>query len=168
MRYQELAGILNAFGHYQWNDLLFLPWARAYFWWFEQALHSVNPAISLPYWDYTSQEAIDKGLPSMFTGDDYVNSAGEAKPNPLKMAAYKYPFQTFREVKADTSLLSKAADLLPAVYASDTFVDFSLSVYPVDILSHSYLGDTSANTHSTSYDPVFWFTHCQLDHMWWQ
>ncbi len=167
-QYQQLSAILNQFGHYQWNDLLFLPWARAYFWWFEQALRSVSQDISLPYWDYTSDEAIAHGLPDLFTDKEYVTANGETQANPLLMASYKYPFVTFRELQADTALLQRAAGLLPEVNSKANFVDFSLAVYPIDILSHSYLGGSSANTHSTSYDPVFWFTHCQLDHMWWQ
>lgn len=167
-RYQELSSILNEFGHYQWNDLLFLPWARAYFWWFEQALRSVSPGITLPFWDYTSQQALEEGLPTMFTDTTYMDGNGESQPNPLLVADYKYPFTTYREVKDNTDLLKKASELLPAVNGQTNFIDFSLSVYPVDILSHSYLGGSSANTHSTSYDPVFWFTHCQLDHLWWQ
>lgn len=167
-QYQQLSAILNQFGHYEWNDLLFLPWARAYFWWFEQALRSVSQDITLPYWDYTSDEAIADGLPDLFTAKEYVTANGETKANPLFAASYKYPFVTFRQLQDNTSLLQKAADLLTGVNAQTTFIDFSLSVYPVDILSHSYLGGSSANTHSTSYDPVFWFTHCQLDHMWWR
>lgn len=167
-RYQQLSAILNQYGHYEWNDLLFLPWARAYMWWFEQALRSVAPGISLPYWDYTSDEAIAGGLPDLFTREEYLSADGSIKANPLLMADYKYPFHSYRELKADTSLLQQAAALLPGVNAQTGFVDFSLAVYPVDILSHSYLGGSSANTQSTSYDPVFWFTHCQLDHLWWQ
>ena len=52
--------------------------------------------------------------------------------------------------------------------AETDFVNFSMAIYPVDIFSHSYVGGSLANTHSTAYDPLFWFTHCQLDHFWWQ
>lgn len=167
-QYQHLAAILTEFGHYEWNDLLFLPWARAYFWWFEQALRDISSGISLPYWDYTSDRAIAEGLPELFTDETYTNAEGETQTNPLLMANYKYPFTTYREVKTNTDLLQKAANLLPQVSNQTSFIDFSLSVYPVDILSHSYLGGSSANPNSASYDPVFWFTHCQLDHLWWQ
>lgn len=167
-KYQELSAILDAFGHYQRTDLLFLPWARAYFWWFEQALRTVNPDVSLPYWDYTSQTAIEQGLPTLFTAETYVNANGATVENPLLKAKYLYPFDTYREVKPNTSLLADAARLVPGAMTKDNFVDFSMAIYPVDIFSHSYVGGSLANTHSTAYEPLFWFTHCQLDHFWWQ
>ena len=167
-QYQELAAILGAFGHYQRNDLLFLPWARTYFWWFEQALQKVNPTVSLPYWDYTSEQAIEEGLPALFTDATYVNGDGEEKPNPLLEGDYLYPFKTFREVSDNQAKLRVGASLKGPAMAQKDFVSFSLDIYQVDITGHIYVGGSIANTHSTSYDPLFWFTHCQLDHMWWQ
>lgn len=167
-QYQELAAILMSFGHYQRNDLLFLPWARAYFWWFERALQKVNPTVSLPYWDYTSQQAIEGGLPALFTDATYVNSAGEVKPNPLLEGNYRYPFKTYREVSEAQDKLKVGAALKGPAMAQKDFVSFSLDIYKVDITGHMYVGGSIANTHSTTYDPLFWFTHCNLDHMWWQ
>jgi tyrosinase len=37
----------------------FLPWHREYLYRFEQALQSVNPNVTLPYWDWTQAEALD-------------------------------------------------------------------------------------------------------------
>ncbi len=167
-RYQELASILMNFGHYQRNDLLFLPWARSYFWWFEKALQSVVPGVALPYWNYTSEQAIEEGLPNLFTEPTYTNREGVVKPNPLLEGYYKYPFKTYREVSDSTKKLQAGADLLVPAMAQKDFVSFSLDVYKVDITGHMYVGGSIANTHSTTYDPLFWFTHCNLDHMWWQ
>lgn len=176
--YQTHAGILQSDGHYQRNDMLFLPWARAYFFNFERALQAVSrkrkTTITLPYWDYTSKRALKYGLPKLFSEPYYERKLkGKTKgfevvPNPLYQAEYTIPFQTYREVNESTSLLQKAGKLAKAAFKASNFIDFGSSIYTADIMSHSYIGGSSANTATTSYDPVFWFTHCQLDHFWWQ
>jgi len=166
-RYQELANILITQGHYQRNDLLFLPWARAYFYEFEQALRSIDAKVSLPYWDYTSAQAITDGIPSILADETYsVN--GQSLANPLFKARYKFPLQTFRDVSDSTKPLLAAVPVREEAMTRDNFVDFSLSIYPVDIISHVYIGGSSKDTNTAAYDPIFWFTHCQLDHMWYQ
>lgn len=178
MAYQEHAGILQSDGHYQRNDMLFLPWARAYFYNFERALQAVTrrrkQTVTLPYWDYTSKRAVKYGLPKLFS-EPYYERKGkggskviEVMPNPLYQAEYIIPFQTYREVNESTSLLEKAGKLAKAAFKQSNFIDFGTSIYATDIVSHSYIGGSSANTATTSYDPIFWFTHCQLDHFWWQ
>lgn len=168
-RYQQLANILITQGHYQRNDLLFLPWARAYFYEFEQALRKVDPLVSLPYWDYTSKKAIAFGIPPVIADETYLVN-GEKVTNPLFKAQYKFPLQTYREVNTSTKSLLAAVPVRNEAMAQDNFIDFSLSIYPVDIISHVYIGGSSKDTNTAAYDPIFWFTHCQLDHMWdqWQ
>ena len=167
--YQEQAGILQHNGHYQRNDMLFLPWARAYFFNFERVLQQVSTqSIMLPYWNYTSAQAIAEGLPKIFAEPLYQNLAKELVPNPLYQANYIIPLKTFREVNDNTSLLEKAQKSAQIALKVQDFIDFGTSIYTTDILSHSYLGGSVANSETTSYDPIFWFTHCQLDHFWWQ
>ena len=166
--YQEIANILITQGHYQRNDLLFLPWARAYFWWFEQALRAMVPGVSLPYWDYTSVTAVEEGIPDCLSQPYYTNEDGVQAENPLYCAKYKYPLQTYREVPDTTNLLAAAALAVEPAMLKTNFVAFSTNIYPVDIFSHKYIGGSSLDTHTAAYDPIFWFTHCQLDHFWWQ
>lgn len=167
-RYQELANILITLGHYQRNDLLFLPWARAYFYTFEQALRTVEPSVTLPWWDYTCQKAIEEGIPALLSDESYVDANGQTQANPLFQAAYKFPVKTYREVADSTAALSSAVPVKEAAMSQSEFVNFSVGIYPVDIISHVYIGGSSANTNTAAYDPIFWFTHCQLDHFWWQ
>ncbi|MDF1698604.1 MAG: tyrosinase family protein [Saprospiraceae bacterium] len=182
MMYQEKASILISDGHYQRNDMLFLPWARAYFADFEQALQNVfpdaKPSIALPYWDYTSKKAIARGIPSLLADEYYEtvekNEKGKKhkviKKNPLHHATYTLPLQTFREEKKNTVLLRAARKCAKTALRSKDFVTFGTSIYLADIQSHIYIGGSSGNTNTTSFDPIFWFTHCQLDHFWfkWQ
>lgn len=167
--YQEQASILITYGHYQRNDLLFLPWVRAYIHSFEQALQTVDATLTMPYWDYTSTDAIKRGIPPLLADTTYEDN-GKELPNPLYQANYKFPLQTFRAEQAETTALKAAVPLLQNALAETSFVDFSLAIYQVDIASHIYIGGSAKNTETTAYDPIFWFTHCQLDHFWaqWQ
>jgi tyrosinase len=41
------------------NTAAFLPWHREYGYRFEEALQSVNPNVTIPYWDWTDPTALD-------------------------------------------------------------------------------------------------------------
>lgn len=163
--YQNCAGILPRLGHTDRNDLLFLPWARAYFNTFELLLRTKVPTVTLPYWDYTSQTAQSEGIP------DFVAEplTAEGEPNPLYRALWSRPLYTFREAQ-DPAALAQAARLADAAFLNADFVNFSTSIWLVDISSHGWIGGSAASVETTAYDPLFWFSHCNLDRFWdtWQ
>lgn len=163
--YQNCAGILPRFGHTDRNDLLFLPWARAYFNAFELLLRTKVPTVTLPYWDYTSDTAQRNGLP------DFVAEplTGERQPNPLYRSLWSLPLYTFRRTQ-DPAELAGAAALADAAFLNSDFLGFSTSIWLVDIASHSWIGGSAGSVETTSFDPLFWFSHCNLDRFWdqWQ
>jgi len=163
--YQSFAGILNEYGHTGQNDLLFLPWARAYFYEFESLLRSKVDSIALPYWDYTGVPARKEGLPRIVR--DEMTETGE--PNPLYRAEWSMPLLTFRS-PGPPEALGEAARLESAAMELKSFVEFSTNIWPADIVTHIWLGGTSRNTATTAFDPIFWFSHCNLDRFWdsWQ
>ena len=164
-QYQEFASILVQYGHTLQNDLLFLPWARAYFNEFELLLRTKVESVTLPYWDYTSKTSQEQGLPSTI-GDPLIE---EGESNPLYRAEWSQPLYTFRQTMPPPAL-AEAARLAEQGFALDNFVDFSASIWQADIFTHIWLGGSSRSTPTTAFDPVFWFSHCNLDRFWdqWQ
>ena len=75
------------------NFRLFLPWHRAYLYWFEKYLQDAqrDTTITVPWWDWSSEESRREGIPKAFSE---VTVGGE--PNPL------YTFRV--EVPAHVSL----------------------------------------------------------------
>lgn len=51
---------------------LFLPWHREFVYRFEQALRSVNPDVTIPYWDWTNPDALN-----VIFQDDFMGPNGE-------------------------------------------------------------------------------------------
>jgi tyrosinase len=57
---------------------LFLPWHRAYLYFFELALRDRVPQAMLPWWDWTSSVSHRSGLPAL-----YARARVDGKANPL-------------------------------------------------------------------------------------
>lgn len=164
-QYQRFAGILINYGQTDQNDLLFLPWARAYFNEFELLLRTKVDSVTLPYWDYTGDVAHKQGLPEIVSNPE----TAEGNPNPLYRALWTQPLYTFR-TPGDPKLLAETTKLAEEAFAFSDFVDFSTNIWRTDIVTHLWIGGSSRSTGTTAFDPIFWFSHCNLDRFWdtWQ
>lgn len=49
----------------------FLPWHREYLYRFEEALQAVDPAVTIPYWDWTDPNALDTIFTDNFLGPQW-------------------------------------------------------------------------------------------------
>lgn len=72
-------------GYCNHGNVLFPTWHRLYLVKLEEALQSVPGCeqVMLPYWDETSAESLEKGIPWALTQKDFVLD-GQTIPNPLR------------------------------------------------------------------------------------
>lgn len=157
------------------------PWHRTYLKVFEDALRSVEGCedVTLPYWD------IRKPLPEVlqqppFASYDLPRDPG-AQATPVVTGFFPYTTQR-NDPGTIQELMKDGAPTGFGVYAD---IDLSLkqSTWGASDLNgyqdwsiqahdggHGSIGPTMGNQRVASYDPVFWFYHCNLDRLWlsWQ
>jgi len=163
-------------------DLLFLPWHRAYLYFFERALQDIDGDVSIPWWDWTSDRAHSEGLPPLL--DDRETSGGDE--NPFLGSVVDWEPNLRRAVRAAIPGLITAAgrtlrdpeapDELPRaatmnnILQATTFSDFSNRLENVHGAFHVWMGGAMSQVPAAAYDPVFWVHHCTVDRYWylWQ
>ena len=146
---------------------LFLPWHRAYLYFFEKSLQDRVPGVTLPWWDWTNHA---EGIPG-----PYAKSRAEGKKNPL----FDSPIQpaartgsrltrTVREPGAPERLPS--AQEVERVLANRDFMTFQTEVEDLHDGVHGWVGGSMGEIARSAYDPVFWAHHCMIDRLWylWQ
>ena len=106
--------------------LLFLPWHRAYLYYFELALQSrLGPRFSiqspedtaladlgLPWWDWTSDESHQEGIPTV-----YRQAEVDGRPNPLASARVPVGTDSTAIGVWSDSTLQTVRDVLPGALA---------------------------------------------------
>lgn len=163
-------------------DLLFLPWHRAYLYFFERALQDIDGEVSIPWWDWTSETAHADGLPPLLS--DNQTSGGDE--NPFLHSVVDWDTQLRRLVRREipgiittsgrTLRDPEPADELPRrgtlqdILRARTFADFSNRLENVHGAFHVWVGGAMSQVPAAAYDPVFWVHHCTIDRYWylWQ
>jgi len=155
----------------------FNPWHRVELKEFEDALRSVPGCqdVTLPYWDITTP------LPALLQQPPFVSYTLPADPGanatPPAPGAY-FPYTTQRNEPADIEQNLEVFGVLDDIavslnqslwgaYNVNGYQDFSIQAHDG---GHVSIGPTMADQNVASYDPVFWFYHCNLDRLWlsWQ
>jgi tyrosinase len=174
----------------QHGTLLFLPWHRAYLYFFEQALTDAlrrarddqNVTVSVPWWDWTSSAAHTDGLPAGYLANP------DGKPNPLAagpvtlgegdLAAVRENLPgaitggpspvTIRDPE-DPDELPRTQTVARALKAP-TFSTFSTLLEGIHNGVHGWVGGAMSAVPIAAYDPVFWAHHSMIDRLWylWQ
>jgi tyrosinase len=156
-----------ALGLCQHHNNLFLPWHRAYLYYFEQALQAQEPSVALPWWDWTAYDAIPPAYSDEkdAAGADNVLLGAPITPWAPAQGA---PAQTQRQV-GQSGVQGPPYDLT-YVMAATSYVDFETRLWQIHDTVHVWVGGTMGDPAYAAYDPLFWAHHTMVDRVWriWQ
>jgi tyrosinase len=153
----------------------FLPWHRAYLYFFERALRDQVPDAMLTWWDWRVSATRAGHLPK-----PYVNKTAGGKRNPLFSASVdplalqqggnQVPPVTEREPGAPGAPSLPSYDEVEAVLQLTDFLDFTAQVEGLHNNVHVWVGGHMGQIAYAAFDPIFWAHHCMIDRIWrlWQ
>ena len=173
--YEHWAGIhgLPLPMYCQHGSTLFLPWHRAYLYFFEQYLMDQQSAVRLPWWDWADEQAIPDAYAQPQLPDGSANPLASAPISGIPDREFTQEnvpqvTETFRQPDQDSSL--PGPDDVAAVLALDDFSDFTGQLEQLHNQVHVWAGGTMGLIPLAAYDPIFWAHHTMIDRLWaiWQ
>lgn len=168
--YQYWAGIhgLPLPVYCQHGSDLFLPWHRAYLYFFEKALQDRVPGVTLPWWDWRDHS---KPLPTAYARAR--TEEGRKNPlasSPIQPSGRDQPSEkrTWRQ-PGDPSWLPSAEEVAQ-VRRNRDYLTFQNQLESLHNGVHGFVGGTMGRVATSAYDPIFWAHHCMIDRIWylWQ
>ncbi|MFH9725543.1 tyrosinase family protein [Streptomyces sp. NPDC017254] len=169
----------------------FLPWHRRFLIEFEQALRSVDPTVTLPYWDWT----VDRTSRSSIWAPDFLGGTGRARDGQVTDGAFARSGNRWTitvrvdgrdylrrdlgaggrqlptRAEVDSVLAMETYDTAPWNSSSDGFRNHLEGWRGVNLHNrvHVWVGGQMGTGVSPN-DPVFWMHHAFIDKLWadWQ
>lgn len=166
----------------------FFPWHRYCLYRFELDLQSVDPSVTIPYWDWTT----DRFATSSIWNDDFLGPNGRTSDMQVMSGPFAYStgqwtltvndntrtppymrraFGTLvsslpTSTQVNTSINSRPTyDASPWDGSTSTATYRSYSERPLHNVVHRWVAGTMTQAASPN-DPVFWLHHCMLDRLW--
>jgi tyrosinase len=171
----------------------FLPWHREFLLQFEHLLQTVNPTVTIPYWDFT----VDNSPTSPIFSSIFMGGNGDPNDN---YVVHDGPFQAGPQWKiygdpSSTDLRREFGVFVPSLPTpEDVAAGFGIGQYdtfPYDVGSpldqsfrnyvegwnsptggpalhndvHAWLGGSDVIVSSPN-DPIFWLLHANIDRLW--
>lgn len=171
---------------------LFLPWHRAYMYYFERYLQIAlgDNDIGLCWWNWRSQVSESEGIPKAYSERTYSDGSGSRKPNPLFKFRMNFRGRDRingqdRVINRDTNravgqlfdiryIRERATESnadIPQLRQIDDFTQFSerLRNWWHNYI-HGYVGGDMSDPNLAAYDPIFYPHHSNIDRIWaiWQ
>jgi tyrosinase len=170
--YQYFAGWHGVpFGWCRHGDPLFLPWHRAYLYYFELSLQDIDPQVTLPWWDWVTGGDLPRA---------YTARRADGRPNPLYSAAIepmttsrdpRWPRRTVRAVGSVPGVLPPPwKDRWDWAQEAPSFTEFNRRIALIHNNAHVWVAGTMGEVDWAAYDPIFWAHHAMVDRAWriWQ
>jgi tyrosinase len=120
----------------------FLTWHREYLTKLEAALMTINPLVTIPYWDWVN----DRAVPPQIS-------------DPADIAEWGVIRGAFSSASLPT------AQTINAVMADTTFTGFTGALEGPHGWVHNAVGGTMSTSTSPK-DPIFWLHHAFIDKLW--
>ncbi|MER9228943.1 tyrosinase family protein [Mesorhizobium sp. M0664] len=154
----------NPLFHCLHHENRFLAWHRYHLRTLEDALRSVPGCgdVTLAYWDVTTKP------PAFLYEEPFAKYALQAK------IGHNYDPLTTSRYDADEIVVNMGLYGVPAQIAlslrQSTWETFNFDLWQAHDNGHVACGTTMENQDISSFDPIFWFYHCNLDRLWleWQ
>lgn len=157
---------------------LFLPWHRAFLYFFERAVRDRVPSATLPWWNWATPDGQSGTIPPAFaqpTVGTYANplySAPVSQRALLEGQQARQPApgpNTFRRPGAGGRRLPWASEVNAIIETRD-FATFNQRMEEVHGQVHVWTGGHMGIVPWAGFDPVFWSHHCMVDRLWrlWQ
>ncbi|XP_029636170.2 hemocyanin G-type, units Oda to Odg [Octopus sinensis] len=159
----------------------FPHWHRLVVMQFEDALIARGSQIGVPYWDWTKPSS---ELPHLVAAETYEDPyTKEVKPNPFFHAPVEFLHNdVFTKRSVDARLFEKPTkghhgylyDGMMLAFEEEDFCDFEVQFEVTHNAIHAWVGGNEpysmSSLHYTSFDPLFWLHHSQVDRLWavWQ
>ena len=154
----KLANIHN--NHCPHQNWWFLPWHRAYLFYFEQICQDVlgDQTFRLPYWNWAKSN--DVPAPFLDKSSSLFDPTREKSRVPAEVVSQK----TVTSIVSSTSMI----DLFSGATTSDQQRQAStaghLEFGPHNGVHANLLGDMG--NFMSPLDPIFWMHHCNIDRIW--
>lgn len=158
----------------------FIAWHRVIVNRLEQLLREVDPALSLHYWDWTTDpRSTAGGRAALFTPQFMGNANGDAghllnnfESTEDAEIGNGHP-KIWRNVGASDANTDGTPDIATdaTILAGTNFQSFGNALTNAhDTVAHSYIGGTISHPHYSFHDPFVFLLHSNLDRLWaqWQ
>jgi tyrosinase len=152
----------------QHGSELFLPWHRAYLYFFEKTLQDRVPGVTLPWWDWRDHgEALPAAYARARTPEGTKNPLASS---PIQPSGRRQPNEkrTWRQ-PGDPDWLPSGEEV-EGVRANRDYFTFQNQLESIHNGVHGFVGGTMGSIATSAYDPIFWAHHCMIDRIWylWQ
>lgn len=152
---------------------LFLPWHRAYLYFFEQHMLDRDPDTGLPWWDWTRQAGIPNAYNVAGLPDDTANPLATGPITGIPSQQFQQaglPEITTTVRQPDNPSNLPSPDEIASILDAADFTDFTMRLEDVHNGVHVWVGGTMSIVPLAAFDPIFWAHHAMIDRLWylWQ